>query len=116
MDRVEAAATALGWPAGRVHRETFGATGGDPFMVRLARSGVEIAVGADESMLQALEDAGIPAPSLCRGGACGECLTRVLEGTPEHRDHYLTAEEKASGDYVMPCVSRASGDLLVLDL
>lgn len=116
MDRVEATAAALGWPEGRIHRENFGAAGGEPFTVRLARSGREVRVGADESMLQALEEAGIAAPSLCRGGACGECLTRVLEGVPEHRDHYLTTEEKASGEFVMPCVSRASSDMLVLDL
>ncbi|WP_157218412.1 PDR/VanB family oxidoreductase [Flavisphingomonas formosensis] len=116
MDRVEGMAVALGWPDGRIHRESFGASGGEPFTVRLARSGGEVRVGPDESMLQALENAGVAAPSLCRGGACGECLTRVLEGEPEHRDHYLTAEEKASGQFVMPCVSRAHSDMLVLDL
>jgi ferredoxin-NADP reductase len=116
MDRVEASAKALGWPATRVHRENFGAAGGAPFTVKLARSGGEIAVGPDESLLQALEGAGVAAPSLCRGGACGECLTRVLSGTPEHRDHFLSDEEKASGALVMPCVSRALTDSLVLDL
>jgi len=116
MDRVERTAAALGWPEGRVHRESFGAAGGEPFIMRLARSGKDVPVGPDESMLQALEDAGVAASSLCRGGACGECLTRVLDGVPEHRDHYLTAEEKASGQFVMPCVSRARSDMLVLDL
>ncbi|PTQ12723.1 oxidoreductase [Sphingomonas oleivorans] len=116
MDHVEAAAAALGWPASRVHRENFGAAGGDPFTLRLARSGREIAVGPDQSMLDALEAAGVPVPSLCRGGACGECLTKVTGGVPEHRDHYLTDLEKAEGALVMPCVSRAKNDLLVLDL
>jgi ferredoxin-NADP reductase len=116
MDRVEASAQALGWPATRVHRENFGAAGGAPFTVELARSGIEIVVGPNESLLQALEGAGVAAPSLCRGGACGECLTRVVSGTPEHRDHFLSDEEKASGAFIMPCVSRAVTDSLVLDL
>ena len=116
MDRVEKSAGALGWPASRVHRENFGAAGGNPFTVTLARSGREIAVGPDESLLQALEGAGVTTPSLCRGGACGECLTRVVAGSPEHRDHFLSDEEKASGQLIMPCVSRALTASLVLDL
>jgi ferredoxin-NADP reductase len=115
MDRVEAMAAELGWPPSSVHREDFGASGGAPFVVRLAGNGREIAVGAGQTMLAALEAAGVPAPSLCRGGVCGECLTRVIEGMPEHRDHFLTDEEKASGALVMPCVSRAKTGMLVLD-
>lgn len=116
MDRVETGAKALGWPATRVHRENFGAAGGAPFTAKLARSGREIAVGSDESLLQALEGAGVQPASLCRGGACGECLIRVIGGTPEHRDHFLSEQEKASGALVMPCVSRSLTDTLVLDL
>jgi ferredoxin-NADP reductase len=116
MDKVETLSAALGWPASHVHRENFSAPGGAPFLIRLARSGRDIAVGPDQTMLEALEKAGVPAPSLCRGGACGECLTPVLGGVPEHRDHFLTEEEKASGTLVMPCVSRAASDLLILDL
>jgi ferredoxin len=67
-------------------------------------------------MLEALENAGLPVASLCRGGACGECLTAVLEGAPDHRDHVLTDEEKSGGRLVMPCVSRAKTPYLTLDL
>lgn len=116
MDGVRDTALALGWPKGRIHLESFGATGGAPFKVQLARTGIEIAVGEEDSMLQALERAGAPIRSLCRGGACGECLTRVLAGTPEHRDHFLSEAEKAEGTLVMPCVSRALTPTLTLDL
>ena len=116
MDMVEREARRLGWPAGKIHRENFGAVGGDPFTVRLARSGGEVAVGPDISMLAALEDAGLPVRSLCRGGACGECIVPVIEGTPEHRDDFLSDEEKASGKWVMPCVSRSRTPVIALDL
>jgi len=116
MDLVSEAALALGWPSTRLHQESFGAAGGDPFIVRLARTGGEIRVGEHESMLEALENAGLPVASLCRGGACGECLTTVLEGTPDHRDHVLSESEKAGGRLVMPCVSRAKTPCLTLDL
>jgi dimethylamine monooxygenase subunit B len=114
MDAVQDMALALGWPPIRVNLESFGAFGGDPFFVRLSRSDREIPVGEHESMLEALENAGLQVPSLCRGGACGECLSTVLDGVPDHRDHFLTAEEKAAGRLVMPCVSRARTPYLTL--
>ncbi len=116
MDWVEAAAATLGWPGSHVHREDFGASGGEPFMLRLAKSGIDIAVAGDQTMLAAIEAAGVEAPSLCRGGACGACMVPVLDGTPEHRDHYLTPAERASSRMVMPCVSRSRSATLVLDL
>ena len=116
MDAVKETAAKSGWPGSRVHLESFGNAGGSPFIVKLARSGGEVAVGAHETMLEALEEAGLPVPSLCRGGACGQCLTRVIEGLPEHRDHYLNDGERAAGNLVMPCVSRARSPSLLLDL
>ena len=69
-------------------------------------------------MLESLEAAGIDAPYLCRGGACGQCETKVLhcDGNLLHADHFLSEEEKASNAKVMPCVSRFEGRRLVLDL
>jgi vanillate O-demethylase ferredoxin subunit len=52
----------------------------------------------------------------CEQGVCGTCLTRVLEGTPDHKDSYLTPEEQAANDQFLPCCSRAKSALLVLDL
>jgi ferredoxin len=98
----------------RVHLESFGALGGESFRVKLSRSGREIPIGEHESMLEALENASVEMPSLCRGGACGECLSTVLDGIPDHRDHFLTADEKAEGRLVMPCVSRAKTPTLTL--
>ncbi len=116
MEGVRDAAVALGWPATAVHFESFGTAGGEPFTVRLATTGGEVAVGEHETMLEALENAGLSMKSLCRGGACGECLTHVVDGTPEHRDHFLSDAERAGGRLVMPCVSRSTTPALTLDL
>ena len=117
MAAVEAAALDLGWPSHSIHQESFGgAGGGAPFHVRLARSGRSIAVSETQSLLEALEAAGIEAPCLCRGGACGVCLTGVIDGEVEHRDHVLTEEERAGGRLIATCVSRARSGALVLDL
>ena len=90
--------------------------GGEAFRAFLAKSGIEVQVGEDESLLDAIERAGVAAPCLCRGGACGVCAAPLLEGEAEHRDHFLSPAERESGRLIMPCVSRAKGGRLVLDL
>ncbi|KQT64000.1 MULTISPECIES: PDR/VanB family oxidoreductase [unclassified Aureimonas] len=108
-----------GWPERALHAERFLAPeGGDPFALRLQRSGLSLTVGAHQTLLEAIEEAGVDAPYLCRGGACGQCATAVLaaDGTLLHADHYLSDAEKAAGTTIMTCVSRLSGRELVLDL
>ena len=115
---VLATAEKMGWPKGALHHEEFLAPGtGKPFEVRLAASGKTITVGTAQSLLEAIEAAGVDAPYLCRGGACGQCETSVLacDGTILHRDHWLTPEDVASGHKIMPCVSRFEGRSLVID-
>ena len=111
-------AEAMGWPKLALHSEEFIAPGtGLPFQVELATSGKTIAVGPTQSLLEAMEAAGVDAPYLCRGGACGQCETLVhkCDGKILHRDHWLSPEEQASGQKIMPCVSRFEGKTLVID-
>lgn len=118
IDWVRATATGLGWPREVIHYEEFLAPQpGKPFEVKLAVSNKVIQVGEHESLLEAIERAGVDAPYLCRGGACGMCETRVIDyaGNFIHRDHWLDDAEHASGDKIMPCVSRFEGKTLVLD-
>ncbi len=115
---VRATAEKLGWPREAVHYEEFLAPQpGKPFEVKLAVSNKMIQVGEDESLLEAMERSGVDAPYLCRGGACGQCETRVIDYTGNfiHRDHWLEDDEHASGEKIMPCVSRFEGKTLVLD-
>jgi ferredoxin-NADP reductase len=119
IDAVTAAARSAHWPAGRVRCEAFGASADGPrapFRATLAAAGRQVAVGDQETLLEALERSGVPAPSQCRGGVCGECRTPVTRGAIDHRDLVLSAAEKASGRWIMPCVSRAAGDELELGL
>ena len=109
-------ALALGWPRDALHSEEFLAPApGEPFQVFCARSHKTLTVGAHESLLEALENAGIAAPWLCRGGACGQCETDVIacDGTIEHHDHWLEPSERDRK--IMPCVSRFRGQLLTID-
>ncbi len=86
------------------------------FEVQIASSGKIIPVAADQSVVQALAAAGIEVITSCGEGVCGTCLTRVLSGTPEHWDSYLTPEEQAANDQFTPCCSRSESPRLVLDL
>lgn len=86
------------------------------FEVRLASSGQVLSVPANRTIVDALEAAGVAIVTSCREGTCGSCETKFLEGEVQHRDSVLTAAERASGDTMMPCVSRAISDVLVLDL
>lgn len=107
----------LGWPQSAIHSEEFKAPdSGEPFTVKLARSHRDVYVSERESLLEALEHAGLEIPYSCRGGVCGFCKTDVVSGIPEHRDYFLSDEEKAANNCIMPCISRARDDELVLDL
>jgi ferredoxin-NADP reductase len=111
-------AEAMGWPKLALHSEEFLAPGtGLPFEVELAASRKTITVGTTQSLLEAMEAAGVDAPYLCRGGACGQCETNVhkCDGTILHRDHWLSPEEHAGNQKIMPCVSRFEGRTLVID-
>ena len=114
---VRRTADEMGIPASAIHWEEFaGAKPGEPFIVELNRSGLELTVAADSSLLETLENASIPIPNLCRAGICGQCVCDVTAGEVEHRDNYLSDSEKLSGEVMMPCVSRSVGERLVLDI
>jgi len=121
MDAVLAAARAAGWPAEQLHYEFFGAEvakseSDGAFEVKLASSGRVIPVAKEQTVVQALAAAGVEVATSCEQGVCGTCLTRVLEGVPDHKDMYLTPEEQAANDQFTPCCSRSCSPLLVLDL
>ena len=119
MDAVLDQARELGWPPARLHSEAFGAAeldDGEPFTVNLVRSGLKLDVPSGVSLLETLEKAGKTIPNMCRKGICGECVLPVLRGTPQHRDLYLTDQEKAENTTMMCCVSRSEDPELELDL
>lgn len=119
IEAVAAQAMAKGWPASSVHSEAFSAPPpGEPFSVTIASTGQTVDVGADQTLLEALEAAGVAINWSCRGGACGQCETGVTNCSGEivHNDHWLSQQDRAAQKAIMPCMSRFRGDTLVLDL
>ncbi|KQU07121.1 ferredoxin [Rhodococcus sp. Leaf7] len=110
------------WPQGSLHLERFrpkaGALDGvaTSFEIELDQSGLVLTVGENESIVDVLDRAGVEVATSCREGTCGTCETVVLEGTPDHRDSFLTDFEKDSNEVMMVCCSRSKCDRLVLDL
>ena len=88
----------------------------DGFEVRLHRNGRTIAVPPGESILDILLDAGVNVAFSCTEGVCGTCETKVIDGIPNHRDSFLTDEEKAENSKIMICCSRSKSPVLTLDL
>jgi ferredoxin-NADP reductase len=110
------------WPPGSLHVERFAAKPAEEgaaattFEVVCQRSGITVAVPADRTILEVVQEAGVNALSSCLEGVCGTCETAVVEGSPDHRDSLLSEDEKAAGDFMMICVSRSHSPRLVLDL
>ncbi len=119
MDWVIGAAQQAGWPKNRVHSEYFTAevdTSGAAFEVEAAASGVTVQVEENMSIAQALKAAGVKVNVSCEEGVCGNCICDVEEGIPDHRDHFLSDEEKADNDQIAVCCSRAKTPRLVIDI
>nr|WP_206441608.1 PDR/VanB family oxidoreductase [Streptomyces boncukensis] len=112
------------WPPGTLHTERFTPQEPEPraaaspgaFEVELRQSGLTLTVPPDRSVLQTVQDAGIPVLYSCTEGTCGTCETDILKGEADHRDSVLTKEEQEAHATMMICVSRCRGRRLVLDL
>jgi ferredoxin len=110
--------TQRGYGEHQFHSELFHAepiTQGAAFTVHAARSNVTVDVPRDETILAALERAGIAVPNSCMSGVCGTCLVPVISGEPDHRDLVQTASEKAANGNIALCCSRARTAQLTLD-
>lgn len=121
MDAVLGEARRQGLPEDRLHCEYFGAgpvtaDHNQAFDVQLASSGKVVRVLQNQTVVQALNAAGIEVETSCGEGVCGTCIVHVLQGIPDHRDLYFSPEEQAANDQFTPCCSRAKSPLLVLDL
>src|SRR5262249_12554737 len=120
MTAVEHATTA--WPQDAVRFEWFARrsrpldeTSGS-FEVACENSGITLAVPPEKSVLEVLNEAGIPVPCSCQQGICATCEVRGLSGAIDQRDSILSAAEREANQSMMTCVSRARGVRLVLEI
>ncbi|CDG85907.1 PDR/VanB family oxidoreductase [Janthinobacterium agaricidamnosum] len=118
MQGLAQAGARLGWPAGALHVESFGARAQQQdtmLTVELSLSHITVQVAPGTPILDALIAAGVFVSYDCQRGECGNCYTPVLHGQPVHRDICLTPAMRAEG--MCTCVSWAAAPgRLVLEL
>lgn len=120
LDEARAAWARSGRSADRLRFETFANSGrypNAPFTVTLPYLGRTIEVAKTQTLLEALETAGIEAMYDCRRGECGLCALDVMavDGVIDHRDVFFSEEEKAEGHKLCACVSRMAGGSISVD-
>ncbi|MEP6789805.1 MAG: PDR/VanB family oxidoreductase [Ramlibacter sp.] len=116
LDAMRRAWEASGRPPSDLRYETFGSSGRfapQAFRVQVPRHALDIMVPADCSLLDALEQAGVQTLSDCKRGECGLCAVDVLsvQGEVDHRDVYLSDDEKQQNTRICACVSRVVGSI-----
>ena len=77
------------------------------------RTGLNVCVGEDETVLQAARKAGVKIPANCQEGMCGSCKVVKLDGDVE-MNHLggIRAREIDAGKF-LPCCSTAKTDLVI---
>ena len=119
IDSVIATADELGIDPQRIRYERFSAgttSNAQTVEVTLKRSGKVIDVSPEETVLDAMLDAGIDAPFSCKSGVCKTCAVKIVDGEAEHHDSALSEEERHEQNLFCPCVSRAKTNNLTLDI
>ena len=86
------------------------------FRVTVSNTGTVVEVPANKTILEALEAAGLDPINSCRDGICGTCESKVISGTPDHRDDLLSPAEQASNKTMLICVSRSLTDDLEIEI
>ncbi len=119
IDSVTMMAEELNIGTEQIRFERFAATidpDSQPIDVELRRSGLKLRVEAQQTILDAMLEAGVDAPFSCRAGNCRTCAVKVLEGEPDHRDSALSSSDREDDQLMCPCISRGLSEHLVLDI
>jgi ferredoxin-NADP reductase len=109
-------------PADRMHFERFiplnreSQAPAEDITVTCRKSKKSFVVPAEGNILESLENNGLPVLGSCRKGVCGSCEVRVVDGQPIHLDSVMDDAEKDKLRIMYPCVSRAEGTQLTLDI
>jgi CDP-4-dehydro-6-deoxyglucose reductase, E3 len=83
--------------------------------ISLFKSDIVFSAAPDQSLLDAALGAALNLPHSCKGGNCGSCRARLLEGEifyPNGTPLGLSAAEAAEG-FVLLCQARARSDLVI---
>jgi ring-1,2-phenylacetyl-CoA epoxidase subunit PaaE len=74
----------------------------------------ELALGADEHVLDAALNAGLDLPYSCKGGVCCTCRAKVLQGSATMDKNFTLEEAEVRQGFVLTCQARAATERLVV--
>ena len=123
MDAVRSFADQRGFDMSYFHSESFAAselraveTNASPsqsYTLSAPAFGKSAEIASTQSLLEALEGAGVPIVGACRSGVCGSCRCRIVDGQVESTSSATLSAEEISSGVVLACSSRARSDLVV---
>lgn len=121
----------LGVPNQRVHQELFFVDDVPPEPLRHADTPVRgetseltvkldgrittVAVSRETAVLDGAQRARPDLPFACKGGVCGTCRARVVEGEVDMRRNFALEDEEVAAGFVLTCQSRPVTDRVVVD-
>lgn len=85
---------------------------GVSYQVVAPQHGKNFTIKAGKTLLNALEEAGVPIIGACRSGVCGACKCKVTGNVESSSQETLTAEQIGQG-YVLSCSTKATSDIVV---
>lgn len=130
IETVSAALGALGFDAGHVHSERYGAPrkvtltpiaespSGHDTEVTVIMDGHRKTFGmaaGGASIVDAAAEQGIDLPYSCKGGVCATCRTHVADGEVQMQANFGLESWEIEQGYVLACQSRPLSEHLVLD-
>ena len=75
--------------------------------IRFARSNIQSEIDPDTTILEAAEAVSIALPFECRSGICGQCKTRLIDGSVKmDSDDALSSADRAAG-LILACQAHA---------
>ena len=122
--------TELGIERGRVHRELFYVEEAPPLQVQHEEapvgSGAEVTVILDGRTSTVTVPTGMPVldgvqrvrpdlPFACKGGVCGTCRAKVVEGAVSMRRNYALEDAELTAGYVLTCQALPTTDVVTVD-
>ncbi len=134
MDAAQAALQELGVPRGKLHVERFLSLPDAPVATPAAQPGAmdaatrapamrgaaltvqldgeihQVGVAPDETVLDALQRAGVPAPNSCRAGLCGACMCQVTRGGVTLGENHVLDHADLEAGWTLACQARAASD------
>jgi ferredoxin-nitrite reductase len=103
---------------GKLKAAAVGQTNGAKVAVKntvyFAKSGKEITIEGEQTILEAAEQAGIELPSSCRGGSCGTCKQKLVSGGVKYQGEpsALDQSDRAQG-FILTCSAEAVGRVVI---